>query len=92
MTPRYLAVRYEDLVRDQERQVWRMLDFVGVKFEAAHLRFHENSRRAPTASYAQVTEPLYDRSLERWRRYRAHLAPVIPILRPAIERLGYSID
>src|SRR3978361_1490652 len=92
MAWRYLAVRYEDLVRDQERQVRRMLDFVGVPFDPAHLRFHENRRHAPTASYAQVTEKLYDRSLERWRHYRAQLAPVTPILRPAIERLVYDCD
>ena len=90
MTLNYLAVRYEDLARDQERQVRRMLDFVGVPFDPAHLRFHENRRRAPTASYAQVTEPLYGRSVERWRAYRAQLAPVISILRPVIERLGYD--
>jgi Flp pilus assembly protein TadD len=88
----YLAVRYEDLVLDQETQVRRMLEFVGVTFEAAHLRFHENPRRAPTASYAQVTEKLHDRALGRWRRYRVPLAPIIPILRPVIERLGYDCD
>ncbi len=92
MTLRYLAVRYEDLVRDQEAQVRRMTAFVGVPFEDAHLRFDENRRRAPTASYAQVTQKLYNRSVERWRNYRVHLAPIIPILRPAIERLGYSVD
>jgi hypothetical protein len=67
-----------------------MLDFVGVPFAPAHLRFHENQRHAPTASYAQVKEKLYDRSVERWRRYRAELAPVMSILRPAIEQLGYD--
>ena len=45
-----------------------------------------------TASYAQVTEKLYDRSRFRYRHYRAHLEPVIPILRPIIERLGYTIE
>ncbi len=89
---RYLPIRYEDLVHDQERVVRQITEFIGVRFEAAHLRFHENRRHAPTASYAQVTEPLYHRSVGRWRRYRRHLAPVIPILRPAMERLGYALD
>ena len=88
----YLAIRYEDLIRDHESQVRRMLDFIGVACEPAHLKFHENRRHAPTASYAQVTEPLYDRSVERWRHYRAQLAPAIPMLRPAMERLGYDCD
>jgi hypothetical protein len=35
---------------------------------------------------------LYDHSVGRWRHYRAHLEPVIPILAPAMERLGYGLD
>jgi len=92
MTLRYLPMRYEDIVKDQEASVRAMLGFIGEKFDKACLTFHQNRRYARTASYAQVTEPLYDRSVERWRHYRAHLAPVIPILMPVIERLGYQVD
>ena len=56
------------------------------------LRFEENARYARTASYAQVTEKLYDRSRFRYRAYREQLAPVIPLLAPIISRLGYTID
>ena len=92
MPLRYLAVRYEDIVADQQACVREMLDFVGVAFESACLAFHENRRYARTASYAQVSEPLHDRSVHRWRAYRDQLAPVIPILEPVIRRLGYGID
>ena len=44
-----------------------------------------------TASYSQVTEPIYRRSSGRWERYRAHLAPVLPILAPWAERMGYAL-
>jgi hypothetical protein len=92
MTMKYLAVRYEDIVDDQEAHVRRMLSFVGEGFDKRCLKFHENKRYARTASYAQVTEKLYDSSRYRYRRYLRHLAPVIPILEPVIERLGYTID
>ena len=82
---RYTTVRYEDIVTDQEAQIRRLLDFVGVAFDPACLSPHENRRYARTASYAQVTERLYDRSRARWRNYRAELAPVVDILRPAME-------
>jgi len=88
----YLAVRYEDMVDDQPKVVRAMLDFIGEAFDERCLRFEENRRYARTASYAQVTEKLYDRSRFRYRNYRKHLEPVIPILRPVIERLGYTID
>ena len=88
----YHAVRYEDLVTDQEREVRAMLHFIGEPFDPAVLAFHENARHARTASYAQVTEKLYTRSRFRYRNYLKHLEPVIPILMPAIERLGYTIE
>jgi hypothetical protein len=53
---------------------------------------HRNRRYARTASYAQVAEKLYDRSRYRYKAYRAELEPVIPILEPTIERLGYRIE
>ncbi len=92
MTLKYLPVRYEDIVADQEPSVRRLLSFIGEPFDERCLSFHENRRYARTASYAQVTEKLYDRSRFRYRHYLKQLAPVIPILQPVIERLGYRLD
>jgi len=92
MPMRYLPIRYEDLVADQEGTIRRVLDFVGEPFDERCLHFHENMRYARTASYAQVTEKLYDRSRFRYRHYVKHLAPVIPILQPAMDRLGYTVE
>jgi len=92
MALRYLPVRYEDIVDDQETTVRRMLDFIGEPFDRRCLDFHQNRRYARTASYAQVSEPLYDGSRYRYRHYRRQLVPAIEILMPAIERLGYAID
>ncbi|MEJ0016141.1 MAG: sulfotransferase [Acetobacteraceae bacterium] len=92
MTLRYLPIRYEDIVAEQEASVRAMLAFVGEDFNKACLTFHKNRRYARTASYAQVAEPLYARSMYRYRHYRAHLEPVVPILQPVIERLGYTVD
>jgi tetratricopeptide (TPR) repeat protein len=92
MALRYLPVRYDAMVTNQEETVRAILDFIGVPFDERCLSFHENRRYARTASYAQVTEPLYERSLYRYRHYRQHLEPVIPILQPMIERLGYTVD
>ncbi|MDF0545410.1 sulfotransferase [Sphingobium sp. H39-3-25] len=88
----YHAVRYEDLVADQENQVRDLLGFIGAPFDPAVLAFHENARYARTASYAQVTEPLYTHSVHRYRNYLKHIDPVIPILEPAIDRLGYTVE
>ena len=91
MTVRYLPVRYEDVIDRQEETVLRILAFVGAPYDPRCLDFHENRRYARTASYAQVSEKLYDRSRHRYRAYLKELAPVVPILEPIIRRLGYSI-
>jgi hypothetical protein len=85
-------VRYEDVIDNQETRVREMLDFLGAPFDSRCLDFQENRRYARTASYAQVTEKLYDRSRFRYRAYREQLAPVIPLLEQIIARLGYTID
>ena len=92
MTLHYLPIRYEDIVDDQEDAVRRMLDLIGEPFDKNCLAFHENRRYARTASYAQVTEPLYDRSRYRYRHYLKQLEPAIAILEPIIKRLGYPLD
>jgi Tfp pilus assembly protein PilF len=92
MTLKYLPIRYEDIVDEQEPSIRRLLDFIGEDFDGRCLSFHENRRYARTASYAQVTERLYDRSRYRYRHYLKQLEPVLPILRPTIERLGYRLD
>jgi tetratricopeptide (TPR) repeat protein len=89
---RYLPVRYEDMVADQETAVRKILDFIGVDFDPRCLNFEQNTRYARTASYAQVTEKLYDRSRYRYRAYLPHLQPVLERLAPVIARLGYSIE
>jgi Flp pilus assembly protein TadD len=92
MALRYLPVRYEDMVADISGSVRRMLDFIGESFDERCVNFQDNRRLSQTPSYAQVTQKLYDRSCFRYRHYRKHLEPVIPILQPIVERLGYVVD
>jgi hypothetical protein len=37
-----------------------------------------------------VTQPIYSRSVGRWRNYRAAFADVLPILAPWIAAFGYQ--
>jgi hypothetical protein len=47
-------------------------------------------RDIDTPSARQVIQPLYTRSISRWRRYAAQLAPILPVLEPWVERFGYE--
>ncbi|WP_269713767.1 tetratricopeptide repeat-containing sulfotransferase family protein [Caulobacter sp. NIBR2454] len=84
-----ITLRYEDFVSRQEDQTRRLLDYVGLPYDPACMAFHKSRRFAPTPSYAQVTEPLNDRSIGRWKAYFAELAPVGQRLAPVIGALGY---
>ncbi len=92
LSMRYMSLHYEDMVTDQAANVGKILEFVGVEYDARCLSFEQNTRYARTASYAQVTEKLYSRSRYRYRHYLEHLTPVLEILGPVIDRLGYSVD
>ncbi len=75
-----LEIDYEDTVADQAGQTRKLLDFLGLPFDAACLQFHQTERLVRTASVTQVRQPIYTRSLARWRRYEHALAPLLDIL------------
>jgi len=50
-----------------------MIDFLGLPWDAACLRFHETQRAVRTASVTQVRQPIYRSSKGRWRAYARHL-------------------
>jgi tetratricopeptide (TPR) repeat protein len=71
-----LEVDYEALVAEPEAVTRRMVAFLGLDWQPACLRFHELERLVVTASYAQVREPVYSRSVGRYRAYERYLEPV----------------
>jgi hypothetical protein len=79
------------MVADMSGSVCRMLDFIGESFDERCVNSQDNRRLLHTPSYTQVTEKLYDRSRFRYRHYRKQLEPVIPILEPVMDRLGYIL-
>jgi Flp pilus assembly protein TadD len=88
------ALRYEALVDDKEGEMRSLLFFLGLGWDDKVLDNEGTARaRGPiaTPSYAQVAQPIYRRSAGRWTRYRDQLAPVLPILVPWAERLGYDV-
>ena len=67
-----LEVGYESLVQDQEAESRRLIDFTGLPWDDRCLRFWESGRTVMTLAYDQVTRPMYDTSIGRWRHYAEH--------------------
>ncbi|UGB45145.1 sulfotransferase [Frateuria edaphi] len=91
--PRVLEWRYESVVGDLDDHLARLGTFLDVADASPMARFADhakNKRFISTPSYAQVTQGVHPGSVNRWHGYRDQFEPVLPLLRPLIERLGYS--
>ncbi|HME38079.1 MAG TPA: tetratricopeptide repeat protein, partial [Steroidobacteraceae bacterium] len=75
-----LEVPYEGLVRDQEAWSRKMLEFIGLPWDARCLDFHLTERAVITASKWQVRQKMHSSSVERWRSYERFLGPLLPLL------------
>jgi tetratricopeptide (TPR) repeat protein len=74
---RFIDIDYEQTVGDFENQARRLVDYIGLEWDDACLEPHKHKRMVLTASKAQVTKPVYKSSVEKWRRYEAHLKPLM---------------
>ena len=90
--PRVLEWRYESVVSRFDEHVLRLGHFLGVEDASPMAHFAERARNKgyiSTPSYAQVTQGIHGRAVHRWHAYRDMFEPVLPTLRPMMERLGY---
>jgi tetratricopeptide (TPR) repeat protein len=88
------TIVYERLVADPETELRSLSDGLGLPWREEmldHTKTAAGRGVITTASYAQVTEPIYQSSVGRWERYRNHLEPILPTLAPWAERFGYRI-
>lgn len=84
---------YEELVNDPEAALRPLVQFLGLEWRD-ELLDHRATAAArgviSTPSYDQVVQPITKKASGRWRRYEKQLEPVLPVLLPWAERLGYG--
>jgi hypothetical protein len=71
-----LEVSYEEMVADQEGMTRKLVEFCGLPWDEQCLSFYKNRRSVNTISYDQVRQPIYNKSVARWRHYEQHLGPL----------------
>jgi len=88
----WIETRYEDVVADLPREGRRVTEFLGLKWHPEQERFYEKgaAKQLYSPTYQDVTRPVYQRSVARWRAYEKHLAPILPVLEPFCRALGYT--
>ncbi|MEO8925572.1 MAG: sulfotransferase [Caulobacteraceae bacterium] len=83
--------RNESLVADFEGETRKILNFLGLEWDAAIHDFPARARAlSNTPSAPQVARGINASGVGQWRRYRAQLAPVLPLLEPWVARFGYA--
>jgi hypothetical protein len=83
MPGKILDVAYEDVVRDNDKQARRLIEYLGLDWQDACSNFEKNNTAVVTASAAQVRQKAHNRSIGRWKNYEKHLEPTLNILRSA---------
>jgi len=88
------VIRYENLVRDFDTETKRVFDYLSLPWDPSIRNYHHHAKtrkKIATPSYHQVVEPLYDRSVDRWKNYLKHIQPIVGVLSVHIQAFGYSI-
>ena len=86
-------VRYESFVADFEPHVRAICDFLELPWDPHMLSPGEHARAKgfiSTPSYSQVIQPVNAKGVDRWRAYERYLQPIVPALRPYLQRWGYA--
>jgi tetratricopeptide (TPR) repeat protein len=73
-------VSYEQLVSETESQVRQLLEYCELPFHENCLSFHKTRRHVKTPSASQVSQPVYQDSINRWKHYEKHLHPLCEAL------------
>jgi Flp pilus assembly protein TadD len=86
------TVRHEALVADFEGEMRKICAAVDLEFtpQMADFGARTATRAIATPSTAQLTGGLSSEGVGAWRRYEDQLKPVLPLLAPWVEKMGYS--
>jgi Tfp pilus assembly protein PilF len=83
---RMFEQRYESLVTDPSTHARALVDYCGLEWDDGCLKFQQPGRAVRTPSRWQVRQPIYQRSVGRWRNYAEQMEP----LRRLLTESGYE--
>lgn len=88
----WIETRYENVVENLEKEGRRIMSFLNMPWHENQVRYHETARHkflnAPT--YNEVTKPVHDRAVGRWKHYAAAMEPIKPVLEKYCTAFGYG--
>jgi tetratricopeptide (TPR) repeat protein len=90
------VIKYEDLINDFDKETRRLFAFLELSWDKSVRDFASRAKsqdvRSLTPSYDQVSEPIYGRSIDRWKRYARHIEPIVDIIKTHVKAFGYDLS
>jgi hypothetical protein len=68
------------LIENQEKQSRHLIDYLGLPWDDACLRFFDRGGSVKTYSNWQVRQPIYRSSVKQWMNYESEIQPLIESL------------
>lgn len=69
-------LEYETLVENPEKEIKKLIDFIGLPWDQACLDFHTAPSAVKTMSVVQVREPVTRKYVGQWKNYKQYLEPL----------------
>lgn len=86
-----VEVFYENLTSDPEPEIRRLVAALRLPWSGACLRHSERQASVKTASVAQVRQPIYRTSQQRWRRFEPRVQPLLDALGESVEEFEAAL-
>ena len=86
-------IRYEDLISNFKGSVLNLLKFLDLSWSDQVSEFYKTSQKRgmiTTPSYNQVNQPIYTKSIGRWKNYEKELEFIFPEIKFWIDRWKYK--
>ncbi|MEK9658310.1 MAG: sulfotransferase [bacterium] len=71
--PSIFDIKYENLVAAPQKEIRKLLQFIGLEYQIMCLYPEKNKRLVGTASQQQVMSPIYTGSSKKWKNYACFL-------------------
>ena len=84
-------IKYEDVVLNFEQTIKSLMNFLNLEWENSLKDFNKKAQeriKINTPSYSQVIKPLYNKSINRWKKYEI-MDKFYPLLEKWIKEFNY---
>ncbi len=90
--PKVYELKYEDLIFSFENSVKKVLNFLEIEWKDDLYNFNEiaKKRRITTPSYYQVTQPINNKAIGRWKNYNNQLNETKLIIKKWVNFYNYE--